>query len=266
MTQLVDDSEEAASAAKTESTSAPGRETGSDGTGRARMTGIDGVAGPDASASKFQSMAGLPMGHGTPREERAANDVDDQAWMDSYGQGCLLHCGGGAVSIILGTATACIILSGAWLAGRAAQSLDEATVRSMMLSGNTETRQRMGVAGNPGANRTHVQQRRAPDWLCRARRLRAKNAPRLVRRRLACLRLPRADWPPPFLPELTATPLWVSSPICAELWTTCCGTNIERRNTVPLSQYTGTCYTTARRALVSPPTSPAPPLDIAFRR
>lgn len=58
-----------------------------------------------------------------------------------------------------GTATAGIILSGSGRRGRAAQDLDEVTLRAVMSCGNTETRQSMHVAGHPGRRL----QRHAPE-------------------------------------------------------------------------------------------------------
>ena len=143
----------------------------------------------------------------------------DQLWR----RRCVNHSGG--------TATACIILSGSRRAGRAAQSLDEVTVRSVMFSGNTETRQRMCVAGNPGAN-LPMCSKSVPQTGCAGPQLVEKTRREIVRCRFVHCCSICSDWPPPFLPELTATPLWVSSSNCPERWTICCGTNIEHRNTI----------------------------------
>lgn len=93
----------------------PERETGSNGTRLARITGIEDRAESEASASKFRVGTGYPW-HATcglwrsiplkaikamPLHRCAANDIV-KAWIDIYGQGCLINCGGGLVLIILG--------------------------------------------------------------------------------------------------------------------------------------------------------------------
>jgi hypothetical protein len=129
-------------------------------------TGVEGMAGSEDRASKFQSVAGFPW-H-APDQGRppvAPKDIDKGSsrlqerrelltrpgpTATVYRQACLISSGGGrCVNHSGGTATACIILSGSGLAGRAAQSLDEVTLRSVMFSGDTETRQRLCVTGSP---------------------------------------------------------------------------------------------------------------------
>ncbi|KAJ4989990.1 hypothetical protein SVAN01_04453 [Stagonosporopsis vannaccii] len=150
----------------------------------ARITGIEGMAGPQASAQQNQIGGRQQACHGTRRDERSRPLLEKPSIQchrcireqrcrpdpnGHLGLPVVISGGGGAVNHSGGTATAGIILSGSGRHGRAAQGLDEVTLQSVMSCGNTETRQRMRVAGHPGRRL----QQRAPD--CPGRR--AENAP-----------------------------------------------------------------------------------------